>query len=233
MVPAANLLAFALAALLLIAVPGPSVLFVVGRTLALGRRGGLLSVLGNAVGRAAADRRGGAGRGSGAGPVRRALQRGQVRRRGLPHLPRDPGHPAPRRRPDGGGPHASGVDSPGSFGRDSSWVPPTPSRLSSLWPCCRSLWTIRPAPFRSSWRRWGRCSSLIALVSDSGWALIAGTAPALVCQLAPADRRPGHHRRSDDDRAGRNPCPRRERGGAPRPASSRRRRAKWSPAWPG
>ena len=50
MVPAPNLLAFALAALLLIAVPGPSVLFVVGRTLALGRRGGLLSVLGNAVG---------------------------------------------------------------------------------------------------------------------------------------------------------------------------------------
>lgn len=50
MVPAPNLLAFALAALLLIAVPGPSVLFVIGRTLALGRRGGLLSVLGNAVG---------------------------------------------------------------------------------------------------------------------------------------------------------------------------------------
>lgn len=48
MVPATNLLAFALAALLLIAVPGPSVLFVIGRTLALGRRGGLLSVLGNA-----------------------------------------------------------------------------------------------------------------------------------------------------------------------------------------
>lgn len=50
MVPAPNLLAFALAALLLIAVPGPSVLFVIGRTLALGRRGGLLSVLGNAAG---------------------------------------------------------------------------------------------------------------------------------------------------------------------------------------
>ncbi|MCB5293205.1 LysE family translocator [Arthrobacter sp. SO3] len=50
MVPAPNLLAFALAALLLIAVPGPSVFFVIGRTLALGRRGGLLSVLGNAAG---------------------------------------------------------------------------------------------------------------------------------------------------------------------------------------
>lgn len=50
MVPATNLMAFALAALILIVVPGPSVLFVIGRTLALGRRGGLLSVLGNAAG---------------------------------------------------------------------------------------------------------------------------------------------------------------------------------------
>jgi threonine/homoserine/homoserine lactone efflux protein len=50
MVPASNLLTFAIAALLLIAVPGPSVLFVIGRALALGRRGGLLSVLGNALG---------------------------------------------------------------------------------------------------------------------------------------------------------------------------------------
>lgn len=50
MVPVANLLAFALAAFVLIAIPGPSVLFVIGRTLALGRRGGLLSVAGNAAG---------------------------------------------------------------------------------------------------------------------------------------------------------------------------------------
>lgn len=50
MVPFTNLLAFALAALVLIAVPGPSVLFVIGRSLALGRKGGLLSVLGNALG---------------------------------------------------------------------------------------------------------------------------------------------------------------------------------------
>lgn len=50
MVPFTNLLAFALASLVLIAIPGPSVLFVIGRSLALGRKGGLLSVLGNAVG---------------------------------------------------------------------------------------------------------------------------------------------------------------------------------------
>lgn len=52
MVPLSNLLTFAVAAAVLIAVPGPSVLFVIGRTLALalGRRGGLLSVVGNALG---------------------------------------------------------------------------------------------------------------------------------------------------------------------------------------
>ncbi|MET4591089.1 LysE family translocator [Arthrobacter sp. 754] len=50
MVPLTNLLAFALASLVLIAIPGPSVLFVIGRSLALGRKGGLLSVLGNALG---------------------------------------------------------------------------------------------------------------------------------------------------------------------------------------
>ncbi|WP_344058261.1 LysE family translocator [Microbacterium pumilum] len=50
MVPTENLLAFTLAALVLIVVPGPSVLFTIGRALALGRLGGLLSVLGNALG---------------------------------------------------------------------------------------------------------------------------------------------------------------------------------------
>ena len=50
MVPWPNLLAFGLASVLLIILPGPSVLFVLGRSIALGRRGGLLSVLGNALG---------------------------------------------------------------------------------------------------------------------------------------------------------------------------------------
>lgn len=50
MVPWPNLLAFALASVVLIVIPGPSVLFVLGRSIALGRRGGLLSVLGNALG---------------------------------------------------------------------------------------------------------------------------------------------------------------------------------------
>ena len=50
MPPGANLAAFTLAAAVLIAVPGPSVLFVIGRSLSAGRRVGLLTVLGNALG---------------------------------------------------------------------------------------------------------------------------------------------------------------------------------------
>ncbi|GAB3395702.1 LysE family translocator [Humibacter soli] len=44
------MVAFALTAFVLIAVPGPSVLFVVSRSLTLGRRAGLATVFGNAVG---------------------------------------------------------------------------------------------------------------------------------------------------------------------------------------
>lgn len=50
MIPLANLLAFLAASAILLVMPGPSVLFVVGRSIALGRRAGLLSVLGNALG---------------------------------------------------------------------------------------------------------------------------------------------------------------------------------------
>lgn len=50
MVPVDRLLPFAAAAFLLIAVPGPSVLFVVSRALALGRRAALATVVGNAFG---------------------------------------------------------------------------------------------------------------------------------------------------------------------------------------
>ena len=50
MVPVENLWAFVAASVVLIVIPGPSVLFVIGRSLALGRLGGLLSVFGNALG---------------------------------------------------------------------------------------------------------------------------------------------------------------------------------------
>lgn len=50
MVSADRLLAFAVMSFLLIVVPGPGVLFVIGRALAQGRRAALASVVGNTIG---------------------------------------------------------------------------------------------------------------------------------------------------------------------------------------
>ena len=50
MVSSTHLLAFALTSLVIIAVPGPSVMFAVSRALVLGRRGALVTVLGNTSG---------------------------------------------------------------------------------------------------------------------------------------------------------------------------------------
>lgn len=50
MVSTEQLLAFGIAALILIAIPGPSVIFTVGRALAYGRRVALSTVLGNSIG---------------------------------------------------------------------------------------------------------------------------------------------------------------------------------------
>ncbi|HUZ84536.1 MAG TPA: LysE family translocator [Gaiellales bacterium] len=50
MPPAAHLAAFTITALVVIVIPGPSVLFVVGRALGNGRRVAVLSVAGNSVG---------------------------------------------------------------------------------------------------------------------------------------------------------------------------------------
>jgi threonine/homoserine/homoserine lactone efflux protein len=48
--PSDRLLTFALASLVLIVIPGPSVLFTIGRALTIGRRGAVRSVAGNATG---------------------------------------------------------------------------------------------------------------------------------------------------------------------------------------
>ncbi|HVX55972.1 LysE family translocator [Nocardioides sp.] len=50
MLPVDHLVAFTLTAFVLIAVPGPSVLFVISRSLVLGRLAGLATVVGNATG---------------------------------------------------------------------------------------------------------------------------------------------------------------------------------------
>ena len=48
--PIGRILGFAAAASVIIAIPGPSVLFIVGRALAHGRRAAVLTVVGNTVG---------------------------------------------------------------------------------------------------------------------------------------------------------------------------------------
>src|SRR4051812_12526340 len=50
MLPTEHLLAFVITAFVVIAIPGPSVLFVVSRALVLGRSGALATVLGNSLG---------------------------------------------------------------------------------------------------------------------------------------------------------------------------------------
>jgi threonine/homoserine/homoserine lactone efflux protein len=50
MLPSDHLIAFAVTAFALIVVPGPSVLFVVSRAVALGRKAGMATVVGNAAG---------------------------------------------------------------------------------------------------------------------------------------------------------------------------------------
>ena len=50
MPPIENLIAFTIAALVIILIPGPSVMFAVGRSLALGKGAGVLTVVGNAIG---------------------------------------------------------------------------------------------------------------------------------------------------------------------------------------
>lgn len=50
MIPSENLVTFLVASLVIIIVPGPSVLFVIGRSISLGRRAGVLSVVGNTLG---------------------------------------------------------------------------------------------------------------------------------------------------------------------------------------
>ncbi len=49
-VPTSHLLAFAVTAFVIIVIPGPSVMFIVGRALAHGKRAALLTVLGNTLG---------------------------------------------------------------------------------------------------------------------------------------------------------------------------------------
>jgi threonine/homoserine/homoserine lactone efflux protein len=175
MVPASNLLTFAIAALLLIAVPGPSVLFVIGRALALGRRGGLLSVLGNALGELLQVAAVALGIGvilaqsvllfsvvkfAGAGYlIYLGIQ--AIRHRGSGHLAADPSRPASTARMLREG-FIVGATNPKSIVFFVAVLPQFVDYQAGAIPL--QLATL------------GALFLLIALVSDSAWALAAGTA---------------------------------------------------------
>ncbi|MGO2519716.1 MAG: LysE family translocator [Microbacterium sp.] len=50
MLSAETLITFVVAAFVMVAIPGPNVLFIIGRSISLGRMGGFLSILGTAIG---------------------------------------------------------------------------------------------------------------------------------------------------------------------------------------
>lgn len=50
MLTAETLITFVVAAFIMVAIPGPNVLFIIGRSISLGRMGGFLSILGTAIG---------------------------------------------------------------------------------------------------------------------------------------------------------------------------------------
>ena len=178
MVSTGQLLAFALASLILIVIPGPSVLFVVGRALAHGRGTALASVLGNAVrGRGGGHLR---GRRAWAHVVQRsAVVFTAVKLAGglyLVWLGGPGGAAAPRPGVGvraGGGPAWRQAGGAGGI-RGGRGQPQGQSFCSPR--CCRGSSTARPVRCPVQMILLSLVSFAIALASDSAWSLVASTA---------------------------------------------------------
>ena len=162
------------AALLLLVVPGPSVLYIVTQSVSHGRRAGLVSVAGITTGTLVHIAAATVGLSALLASSAHRVRRGQVPRRRVPHRRR---HPPARRL----GARARAVDaerrgtSAGSTGRGSSSTRSTRRRRSSSSPSCRSSST------RSAARPWlqilalGLLFATLGFLSDGVWALVAGT----------------------------------------------------------
>ena len=177
MVSTDRLLAFAAMSFLLIVIPGPSVLFVVGRALAQGRRAALITVLGNTLGAYALVVA--VAFGVGAVVERSAVVFTTLKLVGAAYLVylgvkavRQRGVAA-RRRSRRAVRRAAVCARCGRASR-SAWR--TPRRSCSSPPCCRSSSTAPRATWPPQMLLLGLVFNLIAVASDSVWGLAAATA---------------------------------------------------------
>ena len=223
MVPLDNLLAFTLAALVLIVIPGPSVLFTIGRALALGRIGGLLSVLGNALGLLPVVALVALGVG---GIVARSIVLFTIVKvvgRAVPHVSRHPGDPPPhgdRQRPRSRAPR-----------RDRAWRQlgegfvvgvTNPKTIAFFVAVLPQFVDLEAGAVPLQMMELGLVFFVIALISDGIWALVAARR-ALWFGKSPKRIETAHrHRRRAHDRARRHPAAHRQQALT---AASRRSRA--------
>ncbi|BAS07038.1 uncharacterized membrane protein YrhP [Arthrobacter sp. Hiyo4] len=143
MIPLSNLLAFALASVVLIAVPGPSVLFVIGRSLALGWKGGVLTVLGNATGQLVQVAA--VALGVGIIVAQSVVLFSVVKLAGAAYLVYLGIKAIRNRRHNSFADRQPVAASPRRLMAEGLVVgSQTPSPWCSSWRCCRSLWTTRP-----------------------------------------------------------------------------------------
>ena len=178
MPPLETLAAFAAASAILIAIPGPSVLFVIGRSLSLGRPGGLLSVIGNKLGGLPLVAAVAFGVGAIVAESIVLFTIVKLLGRRLPGLPGRAGDPAPARRCAGRRAFA-GRRAP------SHWVTlrqgfvvgvTNPKTIVFFVAALPQFVDVRAGNVPMQMMVLGLLFTLIALIFDSMWALLAGAA---------------------------------------------------------
>ena len=177
MADVSTLAAFVLASFILVIVPGPSVLFVISRGVALGRRAAVLTVLGNELGMLVQVLLVAAGVGlprPAFGPRLRGAAPG---RRGRHRLPRGAGDPPPPRPVDRARRH--GVAGSRHIVREGFIVGLTNPKVIVFFTAVLPQF-VDPDGAAASVQMalLGMISITIAFVCDSAWGVLAGTARA-------------------------------------------------------
>ena len=179
--PSTNqLLAFVVASILFIQVPGPSLLFTIGRALTVGRRDALLSVVGNTLGLVVQVAGVALGLGRAGGRVGHGVHLAQARRGGVRRVAGHPGDPAPRGRParDDGRRPARRRAAPRRGGRCGpvSWSGVTNPKTIVFFAAFLPQFIDPGAPAAPQLLLLGAVFGVLAVASDSCWALAAGRA---------------------------------------------------------